>query len=157
MTFIFSSLWNMLHSDTPNVEIITEDCRIWEKSTVSHSPKFCRFSLRGNTIFHRMLFSVHITQHNGNYRMILFRWYELCIGILLCWHANDVMFFFFFFFFWGGGYQAHFGTQKNYATGTKISSKPLLYDTVEHNLGYDACKIVKRPWFVSNKNDTQLF
>ena len=71
--------------------------------------KFCRFSLRGNTIFHRMLFSVHITQHNGNYRMIPFHWYVLCIGILLCWHANDVM-------FWG--YQSHFGTQKNYATGT---------------------------------------
>ena len=41
--------------------------------------------------------------------MIPFHWYVLCIGILLCWHANDVM-------FWG--YQAHFGTQKNYATGT---------------------------------------
>ena len=54
-------------------------------------------------------FSVHITQHNGNYRMIPFHWYVLCIGILLCWHANDVM-------FWG--YQAHFGTRKNYATGT---------------------------------------
>ena len=54
-------------------------------------------------------FSVHITQHNGNYRMIPFHWYVLCIGILLCCHANDVM-------FWG--YQAHFGTQKNYATGT---------------------------------------
>ena len=100
----------MLHSDTPLiVEIITEGCRIWEKSTVSHPQKFCRFSLRGNTIFHRMLFSVHKTQHNGNYRMIPFHWYVLCIGILLCWHANDVM-------FWG--YQAHFGTQKNYATGT---------------------------------------
>ena len=42
--------------------------------------------------------------------MIPFHWYVLCIGILLCWHANDVM-------FWG--YQAHFGTQKNYATGTQ--------------------------------------
>ena len=41
--------------------------------------------------------------------MIPFHWYVLCIGILLCWHANDVM-------FWG--YKAHFGTQKNYATGT---------------------------------------
>ena len=41
--------------------------------------------------------------------MIPFHWYVLCIGILMCWHANDVM-------FWG--YQAHFGAQKNYATGT---------------------------------------
>ena len=43
--------------------------------------------------------------------MIPFHWYVLCIGILMCWHANDVM-------FWG--YQAHFGTQKNYATGTLL-------------------------------------
>ena len=43
--------------------------------------------------------------------MIAFYWYVLCIGILLSWHANDVMFL---------GSQANFGTQKNYATGTKI-------------------------------------
>ena len=42
--------------------------------------------------------------------MIAFYWYVLCIGILLSWHANDVMFL---------GCQANFGTQKNYATGTK--------------------------------------
>ena len=41
--------------------------------------------------------------------MIAFYWYVLCIGILLSWHANDVMFL---------GSQANFGTQKNYATGT---------------------------------------
>ena len=29
---------------------------------------------------------------NGNYRMIAFYCYVLCIGILLSWHANDVMF-----------------------------------------------------------------
>ena len=34
--------------------IITESCRIWEQSTVSHPKKFCRFLLRGNTNFHRM-------------------------------------------------------------------------------------------------------
>ena len=50
-------------------------------------------------------------RHNGNYRMIAFYWYVLCIGILLSWHANDVMFL---------GCQANFGTQKNYATGTQI-------------------------------------
>ena len=42
--------------------------------------------------------------------MIAFYWYVLCIGILMSWHANDVMFF---------GCQANFGTQKNYATGTQ--------------------------------------
>ena len=41
--------------------------------------------------------------------MIAFYWYVLCIGILLSWHANDVMFL---------GCQANFGTQKNYPTGT---------------------------------------
>ena len=35
--------------------------------------------------------------------MIAFYWYVLFIGILLCWHANDVMFM---------GCQANFGTQK---------------------------------------------
>ena len=53
-----------------------------------------------------------MSRHNGNYRMIAFYWYVLCIGILLSWHANDVMFL---------GCQANFGTQKNYATGTLIS------------------------------------
>ena len=57
MTFIFSKLGNMLHSDTPLiVGIITEGCGIWEKSTVSYPQKFCRFSLRDNSNFHRMLF-----------------------------------------------------------------------------------------------------
>ena len=42
-------------SDTPLiVAIITKDFRIWQKSTVSHSRRFCRFSLAGNTNFHRM-------------------------------------------------------------------------------------------------------
>ena len=41
--------------------------------------------------------------------MIAFYWYVLCIGILLSWLANDVMFL---------GCKANFGTQKNYATGT---------------------------------------
>ena len=110
MTFIFSWLGNMLHSDTPLIiAIITEGCRIWEKSTVSHPQRFCQFSLRGNTNFDRIFFGVHMSRHNGNYRMRAFYWYVLCIGILLSWHANDVMFL---------GCQANFGTQKNYATGT---------------------------------------
>ena len=50
-----------------------------------------------------------MSRHNGNYRMIAFYWYVLCIGILLSWHAYDVMFL---------GCQANFGMQKNYATGT---------------------------------------
>ena len=75
------------------------------------------FTSRQHNFSPNAFFSVHITQHNGNYRMIPFHWYVLCIGILLCWHANDVM-------FWG--YKAHFGTQKNYATGTyDISSMEL--------------------------------
>ena len=75
------------------------------------SPRFCRFSLCGNTNFHRMLFLDNISQHNGKYRMIAFYWYVLCIGILLSWHANDVMFL---------GCRANFETRKNYATGTMI-------------------------------------
>ena len=67
------------------------------------------FTSRQHNFSPNAFFRFHITQHNGNYRMIPFHWYVLCIGILLCWHANDVMFL---------GYQAHFGTQKNYATGT---------------------------------------
>ena len=93
MTFIFSWLGNMLHSDTPLiVAIITEGCRIMEKSTVSHSQDFVDFHSAATQIFTECFFSVHISQHNGNYKMIAFYWYVLCIGILLSWHANDVMF-----------------------------------------------------------------
>ena len=70
---------------------------------------FVDFHFTTTQFFTECFFSVHITQHNGNYRIIPFHQYVLCIGILLCWHAKDVM-------FWG--YQSHFGTQKNYATGT---------------------------------------
>ena len=119
----------MLHSDTPLIiAIITEGCRIWEKSTVSLPQRFCRFSLRGNTNFDRIFFGVHMSRHNGNYRMIAFYWYVLCIGILLSWHANDVMFL---------GCQANFGTQKNIATGTIVHPydancvTPLIYPTTD--------------------------
>ena len=111
MTFIFSWLGNMLHSDTPLIiAIITEGCRIWEKSTVSHPQRFCRFfTSRQHKFWPNIFFLVHMSRHNGNYRMIALYWYVLCIGILLSWHANDVMFL---------GCQANFGMQKNYATGT---------------------------------------
>ena len=107
----------MLHSDTPLiVAIITKGCLIREKSYGKSPPpppppppRFYRFSLRSNTNFHWIFLGVHICQYIGNYKMIAFYWYVLCIGILLSWHANDVM-------FWGC--QANFGTQKNYATGT---------------------------------------
>ena len=51
-----------------------------------HPPRFCQFSLRSNTNFHRMFFFflVHISEHNGNYRIIAFYWYVLCIGKLYC-------------------------------------------------------------------------
>ena len=82
----------------------------FERKVRQVTPKnFVDFHFTATQFFTECFFSVHITQHNGNYRMIPFHWYVLCIGILLCWHANDVM-------FWG--YQAHFGMQKNYATGT---------------------------------------
>ena len=100
----------MLHLDYPFiVAIITEGCRFKEKSLVSHPPRFCRFSLRGNKKFSPNFLGVNISEHNGTYRMIAFYWHVLCIGILLSWHANYVM-------FWGC--QANLGTQKNYATGT---------------------------------------
>ena len=67
------------------------------------------FTSRQHKFWPNIFFLVHMSQHNGNYRMIAFYWYVLCIGILLSWHANDVMFL---------GCQANFGTQKNYATGT---------------------------------------
>ena len=72
--------------------------------------RFCRFALRVNTNFDQIFFWVHMSPHNGDNRVKAFFWYVLCIGILLSWHANDVMFL---------GCQANFGTQKNYATGTK--------------------------------------
>ena len=67
------------------------------------------FTSRQHKFWPNGFFFVHMYQHNGNYRMIAFCWYVHCIGILLSWHANDVMFL---------GCQANFGTQKNYATGT---------------------------------------
>ena len=67
------------------------------------------FTSRQHKFWPNIFFWVHMSRHNGNYRMIAFYWYVLCIGILLSWHANDVMFL---------GCQANFGTQKNYATGT---------------------------------------
>ena len=66
MTFIFSWLGNVLHSDTLLiVAIIAEGCRIWEKSTVSQSPRICRFSFCGNTNFHRMLFCPYTSETTG--------------------------------------------------------------------------------------------
>ena len=67
------------------------------------------FHFAATQILTEYFFWVHMSRHNGNYRMIAFYWYVLCIGMLLSWHANDVMFL---------GCQANFGTQKNYATGT---------------------------------------
>ena len=67
------------------------------------------FHFAATQILTEYFFLVHMSRHNGNNRMIAFYWYVLCIGILLSWHANDVMFL---------GCQANFGTQKNYATGT---------------------------------------
>ena len=70
---------------------------------------FVDFHFAATQIFTECFDLVQISQHNGNYRMIPFYWYVLCIGTLLCWHAYDVMFM---------GCDSHFGTQKNYATTT---------------------------------------
>ena len=101
----------MLHSNTPLiVAIITEGCRIWEQSTVSyHQKKFVDFHSAATQIFTECFNLVQIYQHNGNYRIIPFYWYVQNIGILLCWHAYDVMFM---------GCNANLGTQKNYAFAT---------------------------------------
>ena len=80
-----------------------------EKYGKSHPQDFVDFHFAATQIFTKCTFLLHIFQHNGNYRMTAFYCYVLCFGILLSWHANDVMFF---------GCQANFGTQMNYATGT---------------------------------------
>ena len=74
------------------------------------SPKnFIDFHFAATQIFTKCFNLVQISQHNGNYRMIPFYWYVICMGTLLCWHSYDVMFM---------GCDSHFGTQKNYATTT---------------------------------------
>ena len=105
----------MLHLDTPlSFAILTEVCRIWEQSTVSHPKTFVDFHFAATQIFNECFDLVQISQHNWHYRMIPFYWYVLYIGTLLCWHANDVRFM---------GCDSHFGTQKNYAT-TTLAEKP---------------------------------
>ena len=77
----------MLHSDTPFiVAIITEGCRIFKKSTVSNPQVFIDFHFAATQIFTECVF-VHISQHDGDYRMIAFYLYVLCIGnivVLAC-------------------------------------------------------------------------
>ena len=76
---------------------------------------FCRFSLRGNSNFHWMFwFGPFISA---------FLWYVLCIGILLCWQANDVM-------FWGC--HSHFGTQKNHASTTSEMRQVAIHKGASH-------------------------
>ena len=100
----------MLHLDTPlSFAILSETCRIWKQSTVSHPKKFVDSHYAATQIFTECFDLVQISQHNGNYRMIPFYWYVHCIGTLLCWHAYDVKFM---------GCDSHFGTQKNYASTT---------------------------------------
>ena len=72
------------------------------------------FTSRQHKFWPNIFFWVHMSRHNGNYRMVAFYWYVLCIGILLSWHANDVMFL---------GCKANLGTQKNYATETLLSAR----------------------------------
>ena len=65
----------------------------FERKVRQVAPKdFVDFHFAATQILTEWGFFVHISQHNGNYRMISFYWYVLCIGILLSWHANDVMF-----------------------------------------------------------------
>ena len=70
---------------------------------------FVDFHCATTQIFTECFDLVQISQHNGNYRIIPFYWYVLCIGTLLCWHAYDVMFM---------GCNSHFGMQKNYTSAT---------------------------------------
>ena len=71
--------------------------------------KLSIFTAWHHNFFTKRFDLVQISQHNGNYRMIPFNWYVLCIGTLLCWHAYDVMFM---------GCNSQFWTQKNYASAT---------------------------------------
>ena len=105
----------MLHVDTTLiVGIFIKTCRIWEQSTVSHPQNFCRFSLRVNSNCHWMFWFGPYISAKWKLQDDTFLMICNCIGILLCWHANDVM-------FWG--FHSHFGTQKNHATTTKANKK----------------------------------
>ena len=105
---IFLARKYMLHSDTPLIVAInTKDCSIWEKRTVSQPKIFVDFPFLATHIFSECFYSVHISQHNGNYRMISFNlvcalyWY---IAVLACkwrhvsrlpsrfWEAKEVRF-----------------------------------------------------------------
>ena len=85
MTFLFSLLGNMLHSDIPIiVAIITEGCRIWEKNTASRPKILSIFTSRQHKFSPNVFLSIYLSIIiNGKYRMIAFHWYVLCIGILL--------------------------------------------------------------------------
>ena len=50
------------------------------------------FSVSQNQPVQSLNHLVQISQNNGNCMMILFFWYVLCIGTLLCWHICDVIF-----------------------------------------------------------------
>ena len=80
----------MLHLDTPlSFAILSESCRIWEQSTVSHPKKFCQFSLYGNTNFHRMFLIwskyLSIMETTGWYLSIgmCFVLVHCCVGMLM--------------------------------------------------------------------------
>ena len=104
MTFLFSLLGNMLHSDTPLiVAIIMEGCRIWEKNAASHPKILSIFTSWQHKLSPNVFFSIYLSIIiNGKYRMIAFHLCVLCIGILLSWHTNDIFFL---------GWQANFGTR----------------------------------------------
>ena len=70
---MFSSLGNMLHSDTPLiVEIILEGFRIREQSMVRHPKHFVDFHVAAIQILIECSDLVNKSQHNGNYRMLPF-------------------------------------------------------------------------------------
>ena len=97
----------------PTLRLLSQSLRkvvAFERKVRLVTPRdFVDFHFAATQILTEYFFGVHMSRHNGNYRMIAFYWYVLCIGVLLSWHANDVMFL---------GCQANFRTQKNYATGT---------------------------------------
>ena len=110
----FSKLGNTLHLDTPlivGIFIKTFLSHLRAKYMYGKSPQNFlsiftsrQLKLSLNVLIRSIYLSIMETT-----RWDLSNDNVICIGILLCWHANDVM-------FWG--FNSNFGTQKNHATTT---------------------------------------
>ena len=99
-------MWNIVDCDFKQ-PIHLNSTRIWEQNTVSHPQILSIFaSLQPK----RFDWSIFLSLMES-WKLIPLKWYVLCIGILLCWHANDVM-------FW-----AYLRTQQNYASAPSSKAK----------------------------------